>query len=140
MPANLTNVGEEYVLKNDVNGSYTVLLYNDSTDAATDSFDLANMTTEPSDGNYARQTITFILSNPTGSWQAANNSDVVFDTSNTTGSVDAYAIVSNFTSEEAGDASAQDHIIVTGALAQTRDLSQIDTLTLSAGGVGLSLD
>lgn len=140
MAANLTNIGEEYVLKNDVRGSFSVLLYNDATDGATDSFDISNLTTEPTDGFYSRQSTSFTASNPSGNWQIANSSDLVFNVTDTTGSVDAYAIVANFTSAEAGDGSATDHIIVTGALSMTRDLTQIDTLTLSSGGVGFSIN
>ena len=140
MAAHLTDIGEEYVIKNDVRGAVTVLLFNDTTDAATDAFDLADVTSEPADGNYARQTANFVATNPSGNWQVANDADLVFDVGNTTGSVDAYAVVATFTSEEAGDGSATQHIIVTGALSLTRDLTQIDTLTLSTGGVGFSLD
>lgn len=142
MAANLTNIGEEYALETALEGvSLTVGLYNDGTDGATDTFDLADLTTEPEDGNYSRQTITGTLEkNGDGHWQVVNSSQVSFDVSDTTGTVDAYFVVANFQSDDASDGSATDHIIITGSLAQSRDLSQLDTLNISASGVGAEID
>ena len=140
MAAVLTNIGEEYVVKNAATGSFDVLLYNDTTDAAGDTTDLAALTTEPSDGNYVRQTATFVAAAANGDWKSSNDTEISFDVGSTTGTVDAYAIVANFQSTEAGDSAATDHIIVTGSMSQSRDLSQIDILNFTAGTVGVSFD
>lgn len=140
MAGNLTNYGEEYNVKNAMTGSFTVMLYNNATDAASDTTDLANITTEPTAGSYTRQTATFVANSSGGNWQTENSSGIPFDVTGTNDSVDAYAIVANFVSTEAGDSTATDHIIATGFLSKTRDLSQNDTFTLNAGSVGVSFD
>jgi len=142
MAAILTDLGEEYTLETALAGvSLTVGLYNDSTDAVSDTDDISDLTSEPSDGNYARQSDTFNLSdNGSGNWQLDNDNQLTFDVTNTTGTVDSYFIVANFQADDTGDGSATDHMIATGSLSQSRDLSQIDTLNVSAGTVGFSLD
>jgi hypothetical protein len=55
-----------------------VLLYDDSADSLTDSSDIGDVTTEPTDGNYTRQTFTLDsgdadLSNFTGSFEVTIN-------------------------------------------------------------------
>ena len=137
----LTVFGEEYTVKTNLEGAtLTIGLYNDSTDTIADGDDLAAITTEPSDGNYVRQSITVETVNSGGNWTARNTSSFSFDTTNTTGTVDSYFVVANFQSTEAGDGSATDHLIATGALSQSRDLSQIDTLNIPSGSVGYYLD
>jgi len=142
MAAVLTNIGEEYVAKNNLDGaSLTVGLYNDSTDTAGETTDLADLTTEPSGAAYARQTDTFaVTQNGSSNAQADNDNQVTYDTSDSSQTVDAYFIVANFQSSFAGDGAATDHIIAIGSLSQSRDLSQIDTLNLAAGSVGIALD
>lgn len=142
MSAILTKVGEEWLIKTNADAaSLDVGLYNDGTDAIGDGDDLAQITTEPGDGNYARQTgVAFSASASGTDWQFDNDAQVSYDVANTTGSVDSYFIVANFLSAEAGDSVAQDHLIATGALSQSRDLTQIDTLNLAAGSVGASLE
>lgn len=140
MAAILTDLGEEYTLETALSGvSLTVGLYDDSTDAISDTNDIADITTEPNDGNYVRQTITIELADVSGNWTARNSAAITFDVTNTTGSVDSYFIVANFTADDTGDAGATDHLIATGSLSQIRDLSQIDTLNVSAGSVGYSI-
>jgi len=140
MAALLTDLGEEYTLKNNLEGaSFTILLYNDSTDSVADADDIADLTSEPSDGNYSRQSMTAEVVDSGGDWQVQNTSQLTFDVTNTTGTVDSYGIVANFQATDTGDGSATDHLICTGALSQSRDLSQIDTLNISAGTVGFSL-
>lgn len=142
MSAILTKVGEEWLLKNAADqASLDVGLYNDSTDTIADADDLAQITTEPGDGNYSRQTgQAFSASSPDTDWQVDNDSQVSYDVQNTTGTVDSYFLVANFLFAEAGDSVAQDHLIATGALSQSRDLSQIDTLNLAAGSIGFSVE
>lgn len=141
MSAILTDLGEEWALKNNLdNASVTVGLYDDSTDTIVDANDLADITTEPSDGNYSRQSANLSASdNSAGDWKVDNDSQLSFDVTGTTGTVDSYFIVVNFQADDTSDSAANDHLVVTGALSQSRDLSQIDTLDLPAGTVGFSL-
>lgn len=150
----LTNIGEEWIMKTDVSGvsQVTVGLYNDGTGAsasnpteATDLLDAEGPDQDEPDGNdYARVTNVDITTAKLGTdWGFDNDSQISFNVSDATTTVNAYFIVVNFNSTEAGDTMATDHLIATGALSQSRDLSQIDTLNISAGdgtnGVGLKL-
>jgi hypothetical protein len=141
MAAVLTDLGEEWTLKNNADGaSLTVGLYNDSTDSISDANDIADITTEPSDGNYARQTgVAFSARDVSGDWQMDNDSQVSFDVTSTTGTVDSYFIIANFQADDTGDGASTDHLIVTGALSQSYDLSNIDTLNINANTMGFSL-
>ena len=137
----LTNLGEEYVLETALNGvTLTVGTYNDATDAISDTSDLSAITTEPTGSAYARQSDTYsLVKNGSGNWQLDNDSQLTFDTSDSSQSVDSYFIVANFQADDTGDTAANDHLIATGALQQTRDLSQIDTHNIDAGSAGFSL-
>jgi hypothetical protein len=140
MAALLTDLGEEYVLETALSGvTVTIGLYNDSTDSISDTDDLAQITTEPSDGNYARQTATIELADVSGDWTARTAAQVSFDVTSTTGTVDSYFIMVSFTADDTGDSGDNDHLIATGALSQSRDLSQIDTLNIAAGSIGFSI-
>lgn len=133
----LTDLGEEYTLETALEGvSITVGLYNDGTDAIGDTNDIADITTEPSDGNYARQSGTLTLVDESGDWAAETSSEVSFDVSNTTGTVESYFVIANFQADDTGDGSANDHLICTGALSQSYDLSNVDTLNVNAGTIG----
>ena len=144
----LTNIGEEYVNKNGLDGvSLDVGLYNDGTDSASDTTDIGDLTTEPTNSNYNRQTDTFSVEDINGDWGIDNDSQLSFDFSDQSSSetVDSYFLIANFQSTEAGDGGATDHIIVTGGLSQDRDIGSIDTLNISAGdgtgnGLGVTLD
>ena len=139
MAALLNDLGEEYTVKNTLEATFTIGLYNDGTDAFADTEDLADITTEPTDGNYARQSAAFSAADVSGGWQSDNDAGITFDVTNTTGTVDAYFILATFTAVDTGDGGATTHVIATGLLSQSRDLSQIDTLNLAAGSVGISL-
>ena len=133
----LTDLGEEYTLETALEGvSITIGLYDDSTDAIGDTNDIADITTEPSDGNYARQTDTLTLVDESGDWAAETSSQVSFDVTSTTGTVDSYFVIANFQADDTGDSSANDHLICTGALSQSYDLSNVDTLNIDAGTIG----
>jgi len=135
----LTDLGEEYTLETALEGtSISVGLYNDSTDAITDTDDLAAINTEPSGSAYTQQATTLTLTDD-GDWQAEISADAVFDTSDSTQSVDSYFLVANFQADDTGDGSATDHLICTGALSQSYDLSSVDHLTVSAGTAGFSV-
>lgn len=149
MATQLHNTGEEFIIDYVFTdgavkpASLSIGLYNDATDALTDTDDLAAITTEPNTGNYARQSVTFDSSGFSsslsgGDWRATNDSTVSFDVTNTSETVDSYFVIVNFTSDDAGDASATDHLFWTGDLEQSRDLSQIDTLDVNTIGVSLT--
>lgn len=138
----LTDIGEEYVMENNLDGvSLEVGLYNDSTDAISDPDDLSAITTEPGGSNYARQSDTFATASLSGDYGFDNDNLISFDTSDSSQEVDSYFIVANFDSDVAGDAgTATDHLISTGALSQSRNLTDIDTLEISGGGVGVKVN
>lgn len=117
-------------------------LYDDSVDGITDADDLGAITTEPGDGNYARQATEGVTAeNIGGDWGIDNDTVITFDVTNTSGTVDSYFFVANFDSAEAGDAgTATDHLVVTGSLSQSYDLSNLDTLEISAGTAGVTVN
>ena len=140
MTTQLHDTGEEWYQTNIESVTYDVGLFNDSTDSLTDSSDLSDITTEPTDGNYSRLTgSNFITLKSDGDWSLVNESQLSFDVTGTTGDVDSYFIVVNFQSEDAGDSSASDHLFATGDLSQSYALSNLDTLNLSQEGIGTSL-
>lgn len=143
MPAQLTDIGEEYVFKTDVRGAtLTVLLYNDTTDAIGDADDLAAITTEPTNANYTRQTATFTVEDLAGDWGFDNDVEVSFnfEDQDTDFTVDSWGLIANFDSADAGDAGTpSDHLIATGELSKPRNTNPVDILNLSAGGVGVTL-
>lgn len=137
----LTDLGEEYVMKNDAGASDLESgLYNDSTDGIGDTDDVADITTEPGGAAYARQTTAVSVTDISGNWGFDNDSQQQWDTSDSTQTVDGYFLIANFQAEDTGDGSPTDHLIATGALSQSRDLTDIDTLRISAGGIGVTLD
>ena len=122
--------------------SVDVGLYNDSTDSITDTDDVGAITTEPSDGNYTRQAGEDVsASDISGDWGIDNDTTITFDVTNTTGTVDSYFFVANFDSTDAGDGgTASDHLVLTGSLSQSYELSNLDTLEVSAGTSGVTVD
>jgi hypothetical protein len=150
MTTQLHDTGEEFIIDYVYTGGATkpanvdVGLYNDSTDTLADSDDIGAITTEPSGGNYVRQSVSFDgtgfnTSDSGGDWQATNANTVTFDVTNTSATVDSYFVLVNFDSDDAGDAgTAADHLFWTGDLEQSRDLSQIDTLDVNNIGVSLT--
>lgn len=141
MSSLLTDLGEEWLLKTDVSGvaSITLGLYNDSTDSITDTEDLSDITTEPSGGSYARQTTEISVSDISGDWGFDNDNQESFDTSDSSQSVDSYFYVANFQAVDTGDGAATDHLIATGSLSQTYDLSSVDTFNVNAGTAGVTV-
>ena len=144
----LTDAGEEYVIKNGLDGLTTAVvgLYLDSTDAVTDT-DIdpsTDITTEPGGAGYSRQTVEFSAADIGGNWGVDNDNAESFDLSDsTTGSIDGYFVAINFNSTEGG--STADWVLWTGALSQTYTLSNVDTLNIAAGdgagaGIGITLD
>jgi len=122
----LTDFGEEYWQRASTGDlteatTWEIGIYNDSTDTITDSDDVAAITTEPGNTNYARQSVT--ASNITF---AQESGDVVFDVPNVTfdltdnasgNSFDSWFIVIPYTSNIVGsDGSDTDHLVMTGSL------------------------
>jgi hypothetical protein len=130
----LTNIGEEYVIENNTNGAtIDVGLYNDTTDALGETSTLSSITTEPAGASYARQTDTVTTEQISG--------DFGFDTSDSSQTVDAFFVVINFTSDTvAGDGATTDHLVAAGDLSQSRDLSSIDQVDISAGDLDITLN
>jgi len=135
-----TDIGEEYDAKNSREGTLTVGVYNQATDALDDTKDLADLTTEPVGSAYARQSDNFTALKKGGNWGTDNDNKLTFDTTDSNQSVDSWFLVANFTSAEAGDGAATDHIIAFGALQQTYDLGSVDQLELAAGAVCVTVD
>lgn len=145
--ASLTDIGEEYVTRvigNDLTKvtSLDVGLYNNTTDSLSDTSDLADLSTEPTGSAYSRQTISLsgdvTMSNSGGDWQIQQSTTETFDTSDSSQSVDSYFYVVNFNSTEAGDASANDHMLIYGDLDSTYDLSSIDSFNLDDTGISVT--
>jgi hypothetical protein len=128
----LTNLGEEYIIDLLVGTTLDIGLFDDSSSAIGDTDDLSDLTaTEPSNGNYARQSVTVQsgdVSKLGGNYGFTVS--VTFDVSDTTGSVDSTFAVVNFQADEASDSGATDHLFGTANLSMTRDLSQNDTLNV----------
>lgn len=133
-----TDWGEEWYTDTNVDGAtVTVGLYNDSTDSLGESSDVADVTTEPSGAAYARQSSAVTTTTISGDYGPDNDSDLVFDTSDSSQTVDHAFIIVNFQSSRAGDGSATDHIVAVDALDSSRDLSSVDSVTISAGNLSI---
>lgn len=147
MATQLHDTGEEWIMDEAFGGgtgaaSVDVGLFNDGTDSLADSDDVSAITTEPGGSNYARQTIdlgtNFTNQDNGGDWESIMD-DVTFDTSDSNQSVDAYMVVVTFDSDDAGDGgTAADHLLFTGSLDQTYDLSSVDSFTLSNSGISIN--
>lgn len=138
-----TNVGEEFAQKwafrqDQITRDTTlpVLMYDDSTDSLSDSSDVGDISTEPNDGNYSRQTVTLdgsdvSLSVANGDLQAS--ATVTFDVTDTTGTVDAWGILNDFSSDVVNsETGANTHLIATGSFAQgSRDLDNFNSLDVT---------
>lgn len=150
MAFGLTDIGEEALTKHWFEesitkpASMTVGLYNDGTDGLADSDDLADITTEPGGASYARQTATFGTTdwtaedNASGNWQAilANQT---WDVSDSSQSVDAYFFVINYTSSDAGDSGATDHVFARFSLGGTTNLSNYSG-NITYSDLGMEID
>jgi len=135
--------GEEFVQDLVINSGKTfqIGLYADvdgpdggtigTTNDITDSSDIADITTEPSGGSYARQSDT--ASGFTASLDGSSNVTIsgttqTFDVSDSPEEVNAYFVIVPYTSNlVSSDGSETDHLMATGYLDQKYDLSQFDT-------------
>lgn len=138
----LSNIGEEWYTENGLNGATVIVgLYNDSTDSLSDTSVLSDITTEPTGSNYARQSSTVTTKQISSDFGFDNDSQYSFDTSDSSQTVDHAFLVVNFQSDTvSGDSSANDHLVGVGALSQSRDLSQVDTLNINAGDLEVTID
>ncbi len=134
----LTDIGEELVIKHDLDAisTYEIGLYNDVNDSIGKADNL-NAISEPSEGSYARQVTNLAGKRIAGDYGISNPARVEFDTSDETMSVDSYFVAYEF--QAAGQGAPQDNLIMTGALSQTRNLSEIDVLKLEIDGCGLTI-
>ena len=135
MATGLADFGEEYIADKLSGESFDLGLYNDSTDTLSDSDDLSAITTEPTGASYARQTESFSSADLAGDWGLTNDTSISFDTSDSTQTVDTLFLVVNFTSDDAGDGSATDHIFIKVPLSSTRDLSNWQSLEYGSGDI-----
>jgi len=137
----ITNQGKEYIAKTNLDGvTLTVGMYNDATDALTETSDLADVTTEPTGSAYARQSDTFsVTQNGSNDAQIDNDNQLTYDTSDSSQSIDGYFVVANFQSTFLGDGAATDHIIALVGASQTYDLGSNDTFNVNAGSAGFDI-
>lgn len=129
MAANLHDLGENLVLTSALGSrGMDVGLFNDGTDALTDSSVYADITTEPAGAAYAAQGVTGgTVSTDSGTTEIDLGS-LTYDVSDSSQTVNAVYV---------RDSSSGD-LIFTNALDSSYDLSSIDNLDLS--NVGMSLD
>lgn len=152
MTVQLHDTGEEFILDYVFTDGATrpanvsIGLFNDGTDALNDTADYdgssGDITTEPTGASYAEQTASFGTTDFTnsdsgGDWQTVI-ADQTFDTSDSTQSVDSYFVTISFQADDTSDTSATTHLLFTGSLDQTYDLSNIDSFTLSGAGLSLT--
>lgn len=125
--------GEEF-MQDLVIGSgktFDIGLYNDATDALSDTSDVGDITTEPAGSAYSRQSDSasgFTASLSGGDIQIAGTTQT-FDVSDSSQTVDSVFVVVNFASDvvSSDGGTATDHLYYTNALDQSYDLSQFDS-------------
>ena len=134
------NTGEEWAHKlafrtDEIvrNTTVEVLLYDDSVDNLDDTSDVGDITTEPTDGNYTRQ--TFELDSADVELSIVNDqlraeTTVTFDVTDTTGTVDATQTIVEFQSDIVNaETEANPHFLYSATIDfGTADLSQFDNL------------
>lgn len=125
MPDDVTTVGAQFVVKfmftNEVNqpSSTAIGLYDSQVDTLDEGKDMADLDSEPDDGQYQRLDYTFGSTDfaselgTTSNWRA-EFTEKTFDLTNTTGYADSYFEVMNFQAE--GETAANDHLFTFGPL------------------------
>jgi len=141
MPDFVTNVGEEWIAENNINGvTVTLTVYNDSTDSLSESDNLAAISTEPSGASFARQSDSVTTLQIGSDFGFDNDSQITFDTSDSSQTVDTRAYIVNFQSDTvAGDGGASDNLVAVASLPQSYDLSSLDELQMAAGDLELTI-
>lgn len=137
------DVGEEWkqktIYRQDQIGSRAttidVGLYNDSTDSLSDSDDIGAITSEPTQGNYARQSLSldggdFSLS-VNGNGNVEISGTVSFDVTDTGETVDGFFAVVSFKSDVVNsEGSVNDHIVLSGTFG-TEDLTDYSSVDVT---------
>lgn len=139
----LVDLGEEYLIRNGLDGAtLTIGLYYDATDGLGDTSDIGDITTEPGNANYARQSVAFSRADLSGNWGVDNDAAFSFDfTDNDTSSeVDAAFVAISFTADDTGDSGSNLHLLANPALQKARTLSEISTIDFDAGDMFISVD
>jgi len=145
MSPHLHDTGEEYLIKNGIAGqSFDVGVHlNDPTqggDDLQDSDDLAMIDNEPQGSDYSRLSDTFSGEVISGDYGVTNDSDLTFSLDESTQIFDAWFLVVTFQSDRAGDSSATDHLLLSGALGDTIDSDGLLEWTLFSDQIGGSVD
>jgi len=141
----LTDLGEEQLAKRGIEITVSVGLYDDSTDGLGDTSDVGDITTEPGNSNYSRQSVTLSAADLSGNWGVDNDASFSFDFSDVVQGdaaaqdVDAAFVVHNFQAADTGDSAANDHLIATAGI-QTRGTGSVDTIDFAAGDLELPID
>lgn len=130
-----TNIGEEWAIENDLNGAtLDVGLFDRSVDPVDVASDLGDITTEPGGAAYSRQSVSVSTKALGTDFGFDNDSDVVFDVSDSSRDVDHAFYVVTFQSDGvSGDSSPQDHLVIVAELTQVRDLSQFQEIKFPVG-------
>jgi len=141
MATGLVDFGEEFFQRRSTDDlsnitTWTIGIYNDTTDSITDSDDIAAITSEPGNTNYSRQdvsasNITFSQVSGDVEWSAP---DVTFDLTDNSSSNDFthWFLVIDYQSNVVGsDGSPTTHLIITGALSDTYTGSSTGNLQVS---------
>jgi len=139
----ITNVGKEYYTEDFASGdTHTVLVYNDSTDQLSEGNDVADITTEPTNSNYARQSSAVSPRANGANYGYDNDASLSFDFSDQTATedVDAFGDLTDFQSDTvASDGSVTTHLIANPAMDQSRDIGSIDSLDVAAGDINVDI-
>jgi len=136
------DVGEEFkqksIFRTDLitrPGTLEVLLYNDATDNLGEASDVGDITTEPTTGNYTRQTLSFdsgdLSLSVDGSGDLQVDGGVTFDTLDTGDTVDGYALVASFQSDVVNSETGANNHIIASATFGTTDLSNFSDVTVN---------
>lgn len=142
----LTDLGEELTIKQGLDGlTVSIGVYDDSTDQLSDIADLADITTEPTNGNYSRASVTFTAADLSGNWGVDNDASFSLDFSDVTDpangqDVDTAIIVYSFQASDTGDSAATEHLIANPALSQVRNTAYNDAIDIAAGDLSITLD
>lgn len=138
----LTDLGEEYGVKNGFEATFSIGIYNDSTDGLSDTSDVGDITTEPTNTNYSRQSVAFTAADISGNWGVDNDALFSFDFSDQSASetVDAAFIVVNFQAEDTSDGSATDHLLGNAGMDSSQDIGAVSSIEYAAGDLQLTLD
>ena len=124
-----TNVGEEWSQKNtwrqDLitrDTTIDILLFDDATDNTGEASDIGDIQNELSGGNYARQSLTLDSADvelEVSSGALRVKGTVMFDLTDTTGTFDAYGIVTDFQSDVVNSETGQNPHLLTTALLES---------------------